>query len=49
MTIFIDFFSFYTSEQLEKLTILFKQQSFDFFKKDIILKTTIYPFVQETF
>lgn len=49
VTIFIDFFSFYTSEQLEKLTILFKQQSFDFFKKDIILKTTIYPFVQGTF
>lgn len=47
VVISIDFFSSYKNEENKKLLEIFKQEAILFFKKEIIIKTTIYPFSQE--
>lgn len=49
VVISVDFFSNYTAEDISQLLESFKQQVNLFFKKDVVLKTTIYPFSQKIF
>jgi hypothetical protein len=49
VSINLDFFSSYWVEQQKQLLLLFKEQAVSFFQKDVVLKTTTYPFIQDIF
>ena len=44
----LDFFSSYSPEIQKQLLEQFKQYMIDFFKKNVVIKTTVYPFQEET-
>lgn len=49
VTINLDIFSPYSTGENKQLLTQFKNEASGFFNKNVILKTTIYPFIQENF